>query len=130
MYPTDRQYTKEHEWVLVADGDTANRGNHRLRPGSTRRHRLRRGPRDNGKQVAKGDVIGTIESVKAVSEIYAPLGGSVVAVNDDAGPGARDDQQRSRMAPAGTARCRWRLQADLEELMDAAAYQEFVDAAG
>jgi glycine cleavage system H protein len=80
MYPTDRHYSKEHEWVAV-DGDTA-------RVGITDFAQQELGDivyvelPEPGLEVRVGEVLGTIESVKAVSEIYAPLGGVVVNANE------------------------------------------------
>ncbi|MEO8520818.1 MAG: glycine cleavage system protein GcvH [Acidobacteriota bacterium] len=79
MYPTDLKYTKDHEWVRL-DGDQA-------RVGITDYAQKQLGDvvylelPEVGRSVARGDVFGTIESVKAVSELYAPVGGEVVEVN-------------------------------------------------
>lgn len=80
MYPTDRRYSKEHEWVAV-DGETARLGitefaQHEL--GDIVYVELP----EAGREVQAGDVLGTIESVKAVSEIYAPIGGVVLERNE------------------------------------------------
>ena len=80
MYPENFRYTKEHEWVNV-EGDTATVGitDHAQKelgdivyvdlpkPGAT---------------AEKGKTIGSVESVKAVSDIYSPISGEVTAVND------------------------------------------------
>jgi glycine cleavage system H protein len=80
MYPENFRYTKEHEWVKV-EGDTATVGitDHAQKelgdivyvdlpkPGAT---------------AEKGKTIGSVESVKAVSDIYSPISGEVTAVND------------------------------------------------
>ncbi len=79
MYPTDLKYTRDHEWVRL-DGDQA-------RVGITDYAQKQLGDvvylelPEVGRTVAKGDVFGTIESVKAVSELYAPVGGEVVEIN-------------------------------------------------
>jgi glycine cleavage system H protein len=81
MYPTDLKYTKDHEWVRVS-GD-------RAQVGITDYAQKQLGDvvylelPDVGRTVNKGDVFGTIESVKAVSELYAPLSGEIVEVNSD-----------------------------------------------
>ena len=78
MYPTDLKYTKDHEWVRL-DGDQAS-------VGITDYAQKQLGDvvylelPEVGRRVAKGDVFGTIESVKAVSELYAPVTGEVVEV--------------------------------------------------
>jgi glycine cleavage system H protein len=81
MYPTDLKYTKDHEWVRVS-GDRAH-------VGITDYAQKQLGDvvylelPEVGRTVNKGDVFGTIESVKAVSELYAPLSGEVAEVNAD-----------------------------------------------
>jgi glycine cleavage system H protein len=79
MYPSDLKYTKEHEWVRV-DGGQA-------RVGITEYAQKQLGDvvylelPEVGRTLKKGDVFGTIESVKAVSELYSPVDGEVVEVN-------------------------------------------------
>lgn len=79
MNPSDVKYTKDHEWVRVS-GEQAE-------VGITDYAQKQLGDvvylelPEVGKTVNKGDVFGTIESVKAVSELYAPLSGEIVEVN-------------------------------------------------
>ncbi|HET9467788.1 MAG TPA: glycine cleavage system protein GcvH [Vicinamibacterales bacterium] len=81
MYPSDRRYTKDHEWIIV----TGNLG----RVGITDYAQKQLGDvvfvelPDVGRPVSQGQAAGTIESVKAVSELYSPASGKVVAVNPD-----------------------------------------------
>lgn len=81
MYPSDRRYTKDHEWIIV----TGNLG----RVGITDYAQKQLGDvvfvelPDLGRAVSQGQTSGTIESVKAVSELYSPASGKVVAVNPD-----------------------------------------------
>lgn len=81
MYPADLKYTKDHEWVRIT-GDEAE-------VGITDYAQQQLGDvvfvdlPAVGRKLAQGEVFGTIESVKAVSELYAPLSGEVVAVNGD-----------------------------------------------
>jgi glycine cleavage system H protein len=83
MYPPDRRYTKDHEWIVV----TGNLG----RVGITDFAQKQLGDvvfvelPDVGRSVSQGQTAGTIESVKAVSELYSPASGKVVAVNPDLG---------------------------------------------
>ena len=83
MYPSDRRYTKDHEWIVV----TGNLG----RVGITDYAQKQLGDvvfvelPDVGRAVSQGQTAGTIESVKAVSELYSPASGKVVAVNGDVG---------------------------------------------
>jgi len=79
MYPSDRRYTKDHEWVIVS----GTRG----RVGITDYAQKQLGDvvfvelPDAGRAVAQGQAAGSIESVKAVSELYSPVSGKVVEVN-------------------------------------------------
>jgi glycine cleavage system H protein len=79
-YPADLKYTKDHEWIRVA-GDTAE-------VGITDYAQQQLGDvvyldlPDVGRTVSAGESFGSIESVKAVSELFAPMTGEVVAVND------------------------------------------------
>jgi len=79
MYPSELKYTKDHEWVRVS-GDEA-------RVGITDYAQKQLGDvvylelPDVGRVLQKGDVFGTIESVKAVSELYSPVTGEVTEIN-------------------------------------------------
>jgi glycine cleavage system H protein len=78
-YPDDRRYTKDHEWIRLA-GDTAE-------VGITDYAQRQLGDvvyvelPEVGARVVAGQPFGTIESVKAVSELFAPVSGEVVGVN-------------------------------------------------
>jgi glycine cleavage system H protein len=80
-YPTDLKYTKDHEWIRIA-GDTAE-------VGITDYAQQQLGDvvyvdlPDVGKTITAGETFGSIESVKAVSELFAPMTGEVVAVNQE-----------------------------------------------
>jgi glycine cleavage system H protein len=79
MYPPDLKYTKDHEWVKLSGSEA--------RVGITDYAQKQLGDvvylelPDVGRQLKKGDVFGTIESVKAVSELYSPVSGEVTEVN-------------------------------------------------
>jgi glycine cleavage system H protein len=79
-YPADRKYTKDHEWLRTA-GDIAE-------VGITDYAQEQLGDvvyvelPEVGRTLTAGDTFGSIESVKAVSELFAPAGGEVVAVNE------------------------------------------------
>ena len=81
MYPDDRRYTKEHEWVRV-QGD-------RGTVGITDYAQKQLGDvvflelLEAGRQLKAGDQFGTVESVKAVSELYAPVAGEIVEINSE-----------------------------------------------
>jgi len=119
-YPTNLQYTKEHEWVLV-EGQTAT-------VGITDFAQQQLGDvvyvdlPEVGATVEAGQNFGTIESVKAVSDLYAPVTGTVVEVNAALKDSPQDLNQRPHDA--------WMIKVALAEggamvdLMDAAAYTE------
>lgn len=79
MYPADRKYSKDHEWITIA-GDEG-------RVGITDYAQKQLGDvvflelPDVGRKLKAGEVFGSIESVKAVSELFAPMSGEVAAVN-------------------------------------------------
>ena len=79
IYPSTFKFTKDHEWLDVSDGQG--------RIGITNFAQQQLGDvvylelPQVGARLKKGDSFGTIESVKAVSELYSPISGEVVAVN-------------------------------------------------
>ena len=79
MVPSDLRYTKDHEWVRL-DGDEATVGITEYAASQLGDIVFVEVP-EAGKTVRAGDTLGTIESVKAVSEIYAPVSGKVVEGN-------------------------------------------------
>lgn len=121
-YPDGRKYTKDHEWIEVA-GD-------RGRVGITDFAQQQLGDvvfvelPDVGRRLTQGEVFGTIESVKAVSELFAPVSGEVLAVNADLGvhPELVNSKPHEtwmiRVKPASTA--------ELSSLLDASAYAALV----
>jgi glycine cleavage system H protein len=121
MFPTDRRYTKEHEWVQVV-GVAATVGITDFAQSELGDIVYVETP-EVGRVVARGDVLGTIESVKAVSEIYAPLSGTVTEVNVL----LRDKPETVNADAHGQG---WICQlsltvpAEIDALMDAAAYEK------
>ena len=124
MYPTDLKYTKDHEWVRTDGAEAA--------VGITDFAQRQLGDvvfvdlPDVGRQVRQGDVFGTIESVKAVSELFSPLSGEVTAVNPD----LASHPESVNAAPHETWMIRLRPSAagEAESLLDSAAYSELVKA--
>ncbi len=118
-YPTDRRYAASHEWVKV-EGNVAT-------VGITHHAQDQLGDIVHvelpavGKTVAKGDTAAEVESVKAVSDIYAPVSGKVVAVN-----GALDGDEGVINTDPHGAGWMFKLElsnpAEVDGLMDAAAY--------
>ena len=122
MYPTDLRYTKDHEWIRMQDGVAA--------VGITDFAQRQLGDvvfvelPEVGRQVKQGEVFGTIESVKAVSELFSPVGGEVVAVNGD----LANHPEAVNAKPHDTwmIRLRATTPAEVDGLMDSAAYSALV----
>lgn len=122
MYPADLKYTKDHEWIR-AEGDTAD-------VGITDYAQQQLGDvvfvelPQVGRVLAQGEVFGTIESVKAVSELFSPVAGEVVAVNDALT--SAPEQVNSEPHAAWIIRVRPAQASDLDALLDAAAYEQTI----
>ena len=122
--PTDLKYTAEHEYVKSAGANEVVVGITDYAQGELGDVVFVELPKV-GASYGKNDVFGTIEAVKAVSELYSPLADEVIAVNDalDANPALVNSDPygegwmiRLRVADA----------AELESLLDAAGYQETI----
>ena len=122
--PEDLRYTEEHEWTKIDDSEAVF--------GITEYAVEQLGDitlvelPEVGEQIAAGDVIGVVESVKAVSDLFAPLSGEVIAINaelEDAPEKINDDAYGDG----------WLIKISVsdaeeaEKLMDADTYQTFVD---
>ena len=124
-YPADYRYTKEHEWVML-EGDEALIGiTHHAQDqlGDVVFVEL---PQPASK-ITAGESFGTVESVKAVSDIYAPLSGDVVETNDD----LVDQPEKLNESPheAGwLVKVRIADKAEFEKLMSADDYTKYVAA--
>jgi glycine cleavage system H protein len=117
------RYTKEHEWITV-DGDVATIGitdHAQEQLGDVVFVELPA----LGKTVAKGSEAAVVESVKAASEVYAPVSGEVVSVNKEL---EGDPALVNREAESGAWFMKVKLsdKAELNDLMDKAAYDAFV----
>ncbi len=117
-------FTQDHEWIRVEGGiATVGITNHAQEQlGDLVYVELP----DTGRTVAKGEAAAVVESVKAASDVYAPVSGEVVAVNSEL---AGDPGMVNREAEAGGWLMRVRLSdpGELEGLMDAAAYTSFAE---
>jgi glycine cleavage system H protein len=121
MYPDDLRYSKEHEWVR-ADGSQATIGITSFAADELGDIVFIELP-EPGTQLRQFGTFGVIESVKAVSDLYAPVSGEVVEVNE----ALRDRPELVNGDPYGEgwiAKVTLGDGAELEGLMDAAAYQE------
>jgi glycine cleavage system H protein len=117
-------YSKEDEWVKV-DGDEATIGVTDYAQDALSDVVYLELP-EIGASFAAGDIFGVVESVKAASDLYAPIGGEVTAVND----GLVDAPEQVNEDPFGSA---WMIKmkikdaGELEALMDAAGYTAYCE---
>ena len=122
-YPEDLRYTKTHEWVRV-EGNTAIIGITAYAVEQLGDITYVGLPME-GDDVAKGEAFGSVESVKAQSDVYSPVSGTVAKVNDP----LEDNPEYVNEEPYGKG---WMVQielaepSELDELMDAAAYEKYV----
>lgn len=122
-YPDDRKYSKDHEWIMV-DGTTA-------AIGVTEYAQEHLGDivyvelPQQGEEFSQGETFGVLESVKAVSDCFAPISGTITESNDS----LTDNPEMINDDAHGEA---WMIKmeigdpAELDALMDHEAYEEFV----
>ena len=118
-YPSDLKYTKDHEWIRIA-GDTAEIG-------ITDYAQQQLGDvvfvelPEPGKAIAAGESFGSIESVKAVSELFAPMSGEVIEAN----PALKDHPETVNSSPHDTWMVRVKLSdpSAADALLDSAQYE-------
>ncbi len=122
--PENLKYAKTHEWAKLEDDNV-------VRVGITDFAQEELGDLvyvelpETGKQFAAGDQCAVVESVKTASDLFAPVGGSIVAVNED----IADGPEQVNDEPYNT----WLFcikadsPAELDALMDAPAYQEMIE---
>jgi glycine cleavage system H protein len=119
-----RRYTREHEWISLDRGGIAAVGITDYAQDQLGDVVFVELPAV-GRKLAKGDEAAVVESVKAASEVYAPVAGEVVAVNDAIGgdPGVVN---RSPEEDGWFLKMKVADAADLDQLMDQSAYDAFV----
>lgn len=122
-YPDDRKYSKDHEWIMI-DGNT-------VTVGVTEYAAEQLGDivyvelPQQGEDFAQGDTFGVLESVKAVSDCFAPISGAIAETNDSLAdnPEVINEDAHGEgwmiKITIGDAR-------ELEDLLDHEAYEEFV----
>lgn len=121
-YPDDRKYTKEHEWVM-ANGTSAAIGITLYAQDSLGDIVFVDLPKV-GSDIALGKTFGSVESVKAVSDLFAPASGTVTAVNEELATAPEKVNQDAHAA--------WMLKitlshpGELNGLLSAADYEKFV----
>lgn len=123
MYPEDQHYTKQHEWVR-ASGDVGT-------VGITDYAQQELGdivyvdlPRA-GTNVERGKVMGSVESVKAVSDIYSPVSGEVMEINDTLAT-APEKLNESPHGDGWLVKIRLSAPEEIQELLSAADYEKYV----
>jgi glycine cleavage system H protein len=122
-YPDELKYTEEHEWVLVED-DVVTIGITDFAQDQLGDVVFVELP-EVGDSVEAGSTFGVVESVKAVSDVYSPVSGEVVEINEE----LPDEPEVLNNSPYEDG---WMIKVKLEDvsclddLMDVSAYQEFV----
>jgi glycine cleavage system H protein len=118
MYPTDVKYTKDHEWIRLG-GDDA-------QVGITDYAQKQLGDvvylelPQIGRTLKRGEVFGTIESVKAVSELYSPVDGEVTQIN----AALVQNPEQVNKDPQGSWMIAIKVTGGQDDLIDAAAYTD------
>ena len=121
-YPTDRKYTKEHEWIQV-NGATATVGITDYAQESLGDIVFVEVPKVDA-ELAAGKTFGTVESVKAVSDLFAPVSGIVTEVNAE----LATSPEKVNKDPHGAWMIKLTLKnpGELDTLLSAADYEKFV----
>ncbi len=127
MYPNDFRYTKEHEWIKV-EGDEAV-------VGVTDFAQKQLGDiiyvelPEVGKTLEVHQAVGVIESVKSVSDVYSPVAGEVVAINEELNQAA-DLVNKDPHGKGWIVRLRIKDKAAVEALMTASDYEKYLEGLG
>lgn len=121
-YPKNYRYTREHEWVEI-DGQQGTVGITDYAQSSLGDIVFVESPKV-GDKLEKGKVFGSVESVKAVSDLYAPVSGTVTAVNEDLVNAP--EKINTDAHAAWIVKIELGNLAEAEALLDAVAYEAFV----
>ena len=123
-FPENLKYSKDHEWILV-DGDTATVGITDFAQ-SELGEIIFVDVESEGETLDKGEVFGSVEAVKTVSDLNIPVTGEVLEFNER----LEDEPELVNNDPYGDG---WIIKvsvedaADLDDLLDAAGYKEFIE---
>ncbi|MBU8870259.1 MAG: glycine cleavage system protein GcvH [Gemmatimonadales bacterium] len=123
MVPDDRKYTQEHEWVQI-DGDTGTVGLTDYAAGELGDIVFVELP-EVGDEFSKGDTVGTVESVKAVADMFLPVSGEIVAIND-AVVESPELVNNEPMDDGWLLKVKLDDMSEMDNLMDANGYQELL----
>ena len=118
-YPIDRKYTKEHEWI-TADGTIGITVHAQEALGDIVFVELPKA----GTELTKGKAFGTVESVKAVSDMFAPVSGTVTATNEALA--TAPEQVNKDAHAAWMIKIKVKDPSELNALLSAADYEKFV----
>jgi glycine cleavage system H protein len=118
--PANLKYTEDHEWIKV-DGDVATIGITDYAQGELGDVVFVELPEVGG-ELTKGDPFGTIEAVKAVSDLFAPANGEVVEINETLAD-APETVNKSPYEDGWMLKVKLANAGDLDDLLDAAAYK-------
>ncbi|MBN1408328.1 MAG: glycine cleavage system protein GcvH [Calditrichaceae bacterium] len=121
--PSDLKYTKDHEWIKV-DGDTATVGITDYAQGELGDVVYVELP-EEGAEVSMNEAFGSIEAVKAVADIFSPVSGEVIEINE----AIQDEPEKVNQDAYGAGwmvKIRLSNPDELSQLMDAAAYKEHI----
>ena len=123
MSPDDLLYSKEHEWLRVIDGSAVVgiTGHAQEELGDVVYVELPK----VGDTFDSGDTFGTVESVKAVSELFMPVSGEVVEINDELGD-APENVNKDPYGNGWMIRIRIRDASETVHLMSANAYDQYI----
>ena len=125
MVPTDLRYTKDHEWIRV-DGDEATVGITEYAASQLGDIVFVELP-DVGRSLAQFAAFGVVESVKAVSDLFAPVSGEVSAAND-ALAGSPELVNSDPYGEGWMVRIRLSAAGEVDDLLDPAAYDALIAA--
>lgn len=122
-FPEDLKYSREHEWALV-EGKVATVGITDFAQDKLGDIVFVELPAV-GDKVTKDEAMGVVESVKAVSDVYSPVSGTVIEINDDL-PDSPDMVNEDPYGDGWIVKIQMSDPTDLEDLMDSEAYEAFV----
>src|SRR5579872_2058435 len=125
-YPADYRYTREHEWIKV-DGNQATIGITDYAQNSLGDIVFVELPKV-GDEISVGKTFGSVESVKAVSELYAPASGKVVAINEELA--TTPEKINSDAHGAWMLKIQLKDAGEVNKLLSAANYEKFVKEEG
>jgi glycine cleavage system H protein len=120
----DLKYTKDHEWLKIEDGNVAVIGITEYAQDALGDLVYVELP-DVGASFNKGDDFAVVESVKTAAEVYTPVSGEVVAVNDD----LPDNPEliKESLEAGWIAKIKMTDEADMSEMMDDDAYKSYLE---